>query len=131
MISLGADRMSVVLDFQIGIQRYRVARVVRRSGTRTAQLELLGPDSESQPLKDGVREVNDAVARLVGLSYDAFIQAVVLPQGEFQRFLKDEPRDVEIFFQKYYDSKSMRECGASPRARAIRLRKLYKSCSVA
>jgi DNA repair protein SbcC/Rad50 len=91
-ISLGADRMSVVLDFQMGTQRYRVTRVARRRGAGAAQLEQLGLDDHLQPLNEGVREVNEAVARLVGLSYDAFVQAVVLPQGEFQTFLKNEPR---------------------------------------
>jgi exonuclease SbcC len=37
-----------------------------------------------------VREVNDEVARILGLTYDAFTQAVVLPQGEFQKFLKSQ-----------------------------------------
>jgi exonuclease SbcC len=93
MISLGADRMSVVLDFQIGTQRYRVTRLARRRGAGAVQLEALAPDDVSRPLKEGVREVNEEVARLVGLSYDAFIQAVVLPQGEFQKFLKSKPRE--------------------------------------
>lgn len=92
MISLGADRMSVVFDFEIAAQRYRVTRLARRRGAGAAQLEQLGSDDDALPLKEGVREVNEAVARLVGLSYEAFTQAVVLPQGEFQRFLKSEPR---------------------------------------
>ena len=91
MISLGADRMSVMVDFQIGTQRYRVARVAQRRGGK-AQLEQVCSDNGPQPLKEGVREVTEEVARLIGLSYDAFIQAVVLPQGEFQRFLQNEPR---------------------------------------
>lgn len=92
MISLGADRMSVVLDFEVAAQRYRVTRLARRRGQGAAQLEQLGPGDNAHPLNEGVREVNEAVARLVGLSYEAFTQAVVLPQGEFQRFLKSEPR---------------------------------------
>jgi len=91
MISLGADRMSVVFDFEIAGQRYRVTRIARRRGAGAAQLEQLGSDDDARPLKEGVREVNEAVARLVGLPYEAFTQAVVLPQGEFQRFLKSEP----------------------------------------
>jgi DNA repair protein SbcC/Rad50 len=100
MISLGADRMSVVFDFQIGAQQYRVARLARRTGPGAAQLEQLGPGDNPQPLKDGIREVNEAVARLVGLSYNAFVQAVVLPQGEFQRFLKDKPRERREILSK-------------------------------
>src|SRR6516225_11216301 len=61
MISLGADRMSVVLDFQIATQRYRVTRVARRKGAGAAQLEQLGPDDDPQPLKEGVHDVNEGV----------------------------------------------------------------------
>ncbi len=96
MISLGADRMSVLFDFQIGDQRYRVARRVRRRGTgsalTTAQLEQLDADGTARPLTEGVREVNEELTRIVGLSDESFTQAVVLPQGDFQRFLKSEPR---------------------------------------
>jgi len=92
MISLGADRLSVVFDFQVQAQRYRVTRVARRRGAGNALLEQLGPDDVALPLNEGVRDVNEAVARVVGLSYDAFTQAVVLPQGDFQKFLKSEPR---------------------------------------
>jgi exonuclease SbcC len=37
--------------------------------------------------------VDDQVVRLLGLRYEAFTQAVVLPQGEFARFLKSQPRE--------------------------------------
>jgi exonuclease SbcC len=100
MISLGADRMSVVFDFQIGTTHYRVSRLARRRGAGTAQLELLGLDDNAQPLREGVREVNDEIVRIVGLSYDAFTQAVILPQGEFQKFLKSEPRERREILSK-------------------------------
>lgn len=90
MISSTADRMSVALDFRVGATSYRVTRIARRRGAGNAQLEELGGDDNARPLKDGVREVNDEVARILGLTYDAFTQAVVLPQGEFQKFLKSQ-----------------------------------------
>jgi exonuclease SbcC len=93
MISLGADRMSVAFDFRVGADAYRVTRVARRRSAGTAQLERLGMNGDARPLKDGVREVEDEIARIVGLSHEAFTQAVVLPQGELQKFLKSAPRD--------------------------------------
>ena len=42
IISLGADRMSIVFDFRIDAQRYRVTRLARRKGAGQAQLEQLG-----------------------------------------------------------------------------------------
>jgi DNA repair protein SbcC/Rad50 len=108
IISLGADRLSVAFDFRVGADRYRVTRVVRRRSAGTAQLEKLGPGDEARPLKDGVREVDDEIAHIVGLSYDAFTQAVVLPQGEFQKFLKSragERREIltKILRLQIYD----------------------------
>jgi exonuclease SbcC len=100
MISLGADRMSVALDFRVGSSDYRVTRQARRRGAGTAQLEQLGDGGNGRPLGEGVREVNDKAQRIVGLSYDAFIQAVILPQGEFQRFLKSEPRERRDILSK-------------------------------
>src|SRR5437773_12355870 len=41
LISLGRDRMAVVLDFSVGAQSYRVARRVRRRGATEVQLEQL------------------------------------------------------------------------------------------
>lgn len=91
MISLGRERMSVVLDFACGGRRFRAARVAHRGRAGQAQLEEL-LDGRVRPLLDGVRKVDDEIARLLGLDYNAFTQAVLLPQGEFARFLKSEPR---------------------------------------
>src|SRR6185503_11796494 len=40
-----------------------------------------------------VRAATDQVVQILGLGAPAFMQAVVLPQGEFARFLKAQPRD--------------------------------------
>ena len=92
LISLGRDRMAVVLDFRVGPDTYRVARRARRRGATDVQLERLVNGAE-QPVAEGVRQVEEHILKLIGLRYDAFTQAVVLPQGEFQRFLKSQPRD--------------------------------------
>src|SRR6185295_16572814 len=47
----------------------------------------------STSLADHVRAATDRVAQILGLDSAAFLQAVVLPQGEFARFLKAQPRD--------------------------------------
>jgi len=90
LVSLGRDRLSVVLDFQLGGRDYRVTRVARRGKPGDAQLEELVGGVE-KPLAGGVSGVDRQVEKLLGLRYDAFIQAVVLPQGEFARFLKSQP----------------------------------------
>jgi exonuclease SbcC len=93
-ISLGATRMSVRFDFRLGDRRYRVTRAARRVGAPSAQIEEVTEDGETlRPLADGVANVDKAVLQTVGLDYDGFIQAVVLPQGDFAKFLKSAPGD--------------------------------------
>jgi len=90
LISLGSDRMSVMLDFRLGGKEYRVTRVGRRKGAADAQLADISMGGEVS-LAGGVREVNDRVEKLLGLSFEAFTQSVVLPQGEFMKFMKSAP----------------------------------------
>jgi exonuclease SbcC len=90
LISLGRDRLAVVFEFRLGERRYRVARIVHRSRPTEAMLEEW-KGTDFRPVEDGVRAVDAAVARLLGLDYDAFTQAVFLPQGHFAEFLKAQP----------------------------------------
>jgi len=91
-ISLGAARASVLFEFDIQDERFRVARSLPRSGPKKVQLEQITNGSQ-RALADGVGEVNARLQTLLGLEYEAFIQSVLLPQGEFSRFLKSKPAD--------------------------------------
>jgi len=93
MIAAARDRISVVLDFEVGSSRYRIARALRRSGVQMVRLEELDENGSSKELADQVRTANDQVVTILGLGAPAFMQAVVLPQGDFARFLKAQPRD--------------------------------------
>ncbi|HEX7837059.1 MAG TPA: SMC family ATPase, partial [Kofleriaceae bacterium] len=90
LISLGLDRASAVLDFEIGAARYRVMRKIRRHGAAVTQLERLG-GAVAQPLGGTVREVEREVKKLLGIDADTFLKAVVLPQGQFADFLRSKP----------------------------------------
>jgi exonuclease SbcC len=93
MISAARDRVSVVLDFDVGESRYRIARTLRRNGNQMVRLEELDESGSFKSLADQVRAATDRVAQILGLGAPAFMQAVVLPQGEFARFLKAQPRE--------------------------------------
>lgn len=92
MISASRDRISVVLDFEVGDSDYRIARTLRRNGVQLVRLEER-EGSAYKSLADQVRTANDQITQILGLGASAFMQAVVLPQGEFARFLKAQPRD--------------------------------------
>ena len=91
-------RATVRLVFDVGEQRYQVAREVRRSGQsiqqKSAVLERFDDPSQATAttettdvLASEVRDVTPAVETLLGLSFDDFTKAVVLPQGRFAEFL--------------------------------------------
>lgn len=90
VISHGKVEAKVRLDFSIDGKDFTAVRVVKRSGkgatTKEARLE-----SGGEVLAATADELTDEVTRLVGLSFDHFTRCVVLPQGEFARFLHDKP----------------------------------------
>lgn len=92
------NRATVRLVFDLGPQRYQVAREVRRSGKqlsqKSASLERLvasADESEGEVLASDAVGVTMAVEKLLGISLDEFCKAVVLPQGEFAEFLSATP----------------------------------------
>jgi exonuclease SbcC len=95
LVSLGSAQARVMFEFSVkGKGRYRVARRLKRRGAQTATLERLeGEDWVSAVERDGVRECQQVLDTLLGLDFDSFCKAVVLPQGEFHRFLKGDPRE--------------------------------------
>ncbi len=93
MISASLNRVRVVLDFDVGPSRYRIARTLRRNGAHMVRFEERDGSDSFKPLADQVRTASEQVAQILGLEAPAFMQAVVLPQGEFARFLKAQPRD--------------------------------------
>lgn len=95
-----SNRCTVSLTFDVGSQRYQVAREVRRTGQAIQQksvslvrftdptatvAEADGPQPEV--LAGEIKELTPAIEQLLGLSFDDFCQCVVLPQGDFARFL--------------------------------------------
>lgn len=90
LISLGLDRASAVLDFEAGASVYRVMRKIRRHGAAQTMIERLDGGA-ARAIDEGVRGVEQAVKRLLGIDAATFLQAVVLPQGQFADFLKSKP----------------------------------------
>ncbi len=117
-----ANRCTVRLIFDVAGQRYVVAREVRRSGAQISQknttLErFLDPaatgdptaDEATEVLADNPRSIRDEVADLLGLELAEFCTCVVLPQGEFQTFLKASVTErqnilLKLLGARHYDA---------------------------
>ena len=91
LVSQGANAMSVLLDFRVGAQEYRVMRNIK-GGNVTARLEKR-ENGEWNPTTGAITEVNEQVQRIVGLDFGGFTKTVILPQGKFDVFLRGEPKE--------------------------------------
>jgi exonuclease SbcC len=92
VISLGRDRMTARLEFAVGTRRFRVGRELRRKRAGAVILEEI-TQAGAQLLADKVRSVDEEISTLTGLRYETFIQTVLLPQGQFDKFLHSDPAE--------------------------------------
>jgi DNA repair protein SbcC/Rad50 len=92
LMSHGAERLSVRLDFRMGAETYRIARTLKSSGAPQSRLERLSAKGPL-PVADRVKDIEDEVGRILGLDYDGFTRSVVLPQGQFDAFLTGKPEE--------------------------------------
>ncbi len=95
LVSLNAAEARVRLDFTVDGVVHSAVRVVRRrpkgGGATTKEARLERADGEV--LAGNERELTEAVGELIGLGVDEFTTCVVLPQGDFARFLHEPGRD--------------------------------------
>jgi exonuclease SbcC len=45
------------------------------------------------PVADKVKQATEEIEELLGMDYEGFTRSIILPQGEFERFVKGEPRE--------------------------------------
>lgn len=92
IVAQGMAEARVRLDFTVGTDAYTATRVVRRTktGANTAEARL---ERDGEVIAGNADDVSAEVASVLGLSYEHFTKCVMLPQGEFARFLHDKPKD--------------------------------------
>ncbi len=125
-----ANQARVRLDFSLGGRTYIATRVVRRRSTRgvadsastkEARLELVDgadPDGPTTVLAGDVKELNAAVEDLLGLDFKQFTRTIVLPQGEFAAFLRDDPATRDRLLQRLLDLGVYERMGQLARSQA-------------
>jgi exonuclease SbcC len=115
-----APATEVELEATIGGRRLRVTRRPeqarqKKSGTgvttepasvRLAELSALGT-WESKSTRIG--EVDAEIEHLMGMSAAQFFQVVLLPQGEFARFLRADAKDKQALLQKLFGTDRFRQ----------------------
>ncbi|HWS44434.1 MAG TPA: SMC family ATPase, partial [Acidimicrobiia bacterium] len=121
VVSLGAQQAKVSLTFDVSGARYRATRVVRLQKGKTAGdalLERVAGDGSSEVLAKNRSEMKPAMEQLLGLPFAHFTKCVVLPQGEFARFLHDEPAKRRELLVQLLDLDVYSRIGQRARERA-------------
>ena len=93
LISPSVERAQFFFEFSAHSRCYRITRVMFRARPTAVALEAQGDDGEWQTLTRGVREANARVEQILGLDFDSFTKVVLLPQNEFDAFLRGKPEE--------------------------------------
>ncbi|HIK12634.1 MAG TPA: SMC family ATPase [Oscillatoriaceae cyanobacterium M33_DOE_052] len=102
LVSQGAKNLKVTLGFAVGEDIYRIARSWRSRGKTTASTVVLEKrvDNSWETIEEKERSANKAVEDILGMDFDTFTRVILLPQGEFDEFLKgDTSKRREILRQ--------------------------------
>jgi len=87
-IAAGADRARVAFDFEAGGTRYTAVRLAQRTEGGGATVKEARLEKGDEVIASGSKDVTAAVEDLLRLRFEDFTRTVVLPQGEFARFLR-------------------------------------------
>ena len=108
----------VQLEATVGGRRMRITRRPeqerqkrRGSGTTTEQMKVLLEESDDgtwHVVSTRAGEADDEISRLMGMSATQFFQVVLLPQGEFAKFLQADAKNRVELLQKLFGTDRFR-----------------------
>ncbi|HWJ02368.1 MAG TPA: AAA family ATPase, partial [Verrucomicrobiae bacterium] len=106
------NKVFVSFEFVLGSGRFLVERLFDRDkhdrdSVKSKNLRLVELAPEDKVLADKTKDVDAKISSLLGMSFEDFSRAVVLPQGKFDQFLKltggERAKMLEhIFFLERY-----------------------------
>ncbi|MFA9446871.1 AAA family ATPase [Egicoccus sp. AB-alg6-2] len=121
IVNQGRNEARVRLTFAVAERTYQATRVVRRTATgattKEARLEDV-TDGGIATVAGTADELSTAIGRLLGLTFEQFTRSVVLPQGDFDRFLFAKPRERNDLLVQLLDLGVYEEIGKRARLRA-------------
>jgi exonuclease SbcC len=104
VVTQGLTESLVSLAFTVGDEHYVVARHVRKDPKRgTATTDEATLEKSGEVMATGADAVSTAVVTLLGLDFEQFTTCVLLPQGEFQRFLHEKPANRQNLLSALLD----------------------------
>jgi DNA repair protein SbcC/Rad50 len=102
LVSQGSENLKVQLRFSVGLAQYRVTRRWRfrpKSPENKVILECW-QDGNWETLGTSIVAVQNTIEQILGMDFDTFTRAIILPQGKFDEFIKgDTSKRREILRQ--------------------------------
>ncbi|GAA1455631.1 AAA family ATPase [Williamsia maris] len=124
--AIPGDSPSVTLEATIGGRRLRVTRSpehhrTKKRGTGLTKVNAAGTLAwvdGSGPNLARLPEIGEVITRILGMSADQFFQVVLLPQGEFARFLRASTDDRERLLERLFETERFNDLEGWLRERA-------------
>lgn len=106
----------VEMEFELSGQRYWVQRIPKqlKKKSRGEGYTEQGVDAEFKSFDgknviiSGMKQVNDKVVELMGISYEQFKQIIMIPQGEFRELLNADSNVRQDILQKIFGTEGFR-----------------------
>ena len=102
LVSQGSENLKVQLRFSVGSAQYRVTRRWRFRPKNPENKVILDnwQNDEWETLGTSIVAVQNTIEQILGMDFDTFTRAIVLPQGKFDEFIKgDTSKRREILRQ--------------------------------
>ncbi len=120
IVSLGAIEARVRLTFEVNGTRYVAVRTVKIRNDKAKQDVRLETEA-GDLIAAQVREFGEQIETILGMPFEDFTRCVALPQGEFQKFLHEEPKQRRSVLVRLLNLGSYEELGRKARDRAAKL----------
>ena len=102
LASQGSKNLKVQLRFAVGSAQYRVTRTWRFRPKNPENKVILDcwQNGEWETLGTSIVAVQNTIEQILGMDFDTFTRAIILPQGKFDEFIKgDTSKRREILRQ--------------------------------
>lgn len=103
-LSIGGRRMVITRNPEYQRPKTRGAGTTTQKAAVTLRWVDAPPDGLPPANLTRAEEVGQLVLDLLGMSAEQFFQVVLLPQGEFARFLRADTADREVLLEKLFDT---------------------------
>ena len=124
LIHDAADKAEINLEIELGGERYLIQRTITRtrSGTRVWGIVRSWIGDKWQAVPGTTNKVEEWVQKRLRMSYDTFVSAVLLRQGEADAFLKAKPAERKDRLMELLDLEFYQQLGKAANSRRTKWR---------